>query len=115
MINQKVIEQGEKFREMSKEILSLVIQLEEVLKKHGVSDMAGLTTDVTTGYFSFSTHGNKWEMTRTNNEYPVQLRYAYSEVFNLEEKKDPAEPTMKVRIYGKGCRGYGKNSEDNNG
>ncbi len=100
MINQKVIEQGERFRGMAKEALPLIVQLEEVLKKHGVSAIASLTADVTTGYFSFSTHENEWEMTRSNNEYPVKLRYSYSEVFDLENK-NPAEPTLRERIYGK--------------
>ena len=101
MLNQKVIEQGERFRGMAKEVLPLIIQLEEVLKKHGVSAISNLTADVTTGYFSFSTHENKWEVMRLNNEHPVNLRYAYSEVFDLEKENRPAEPTLRERIYGK--------------
>lgn len=88
MINQKVIEQGEEFKEISKDLLPLINQLEEVLKKHKVSAIASLTVDVTIGYFSFSTHANKWEMIRVNNEYPVNLRYEHSEVFALEENKE---------------------------
>lgn len=101
MLNHEAIEQGEKFKRLSKEVLPLIVQIENVLKKHGVSNMASLTADVETGYFSFYTHKNKWEMTRTNNEYPVQLRYAYSEVFDLEEQNELAEPTLRERVYGK--------------
>lgn len=88
MIDQKVIAQGEEFKEMAKDALPLIIQLEEVLKKHGVSNIASLTADVTTGYFSFSTYANEWEILRVNNEYPVNLRHSFSEVFELEEKKE---------------------------
>ena len=83
MLNQNVIEQGERFKEMSKEVLPLIIQLEEVLKKHGVSDMASLTTDVTNGYLYFYLHENEWEIVRSKYECPVNLLYAYSEVLDL--------------------------------
>ena len=80
MLNQEVIAQGEEFKEMAKDALPLIIQLEEVLKKHGVSNMASLTTDVSTG--------SDWEMLRTNNEYPVKIEYSFSEALDLEEKKE---------------------------
>lgn len=88
MIDQKVIAQGEKFKEMAKDALQLIIQLEEVLKKHGVTAIASMTADTTTGYLSFSTHANQWEMVRANNECPVRLRYDFSEELELEEKKE---------------------------
>lgn len=88
MLNQEVIAQGEEFKEMAKDALPLIIQLEEVLKKHGVSNMASLTTDVSTGYFTFSTYESDWEMLRTNNEYPVKIEYSSSEALDLEEKKE---------------------------
>lgn len=91
MLKQEVIAQGEEFKELAKDILPLVNQIEDVLKKHGVTAIASVTADVSTGYFSFSTHANRWEMLRVNNEYPVNLRHEYSEVFALEEKTESRE------------------------
>lgn len=88
MLNQEVITQGERFKELAKDILPLVNQIEDVLKKHGVTVMASMTADTTTGYLSFCTHANQWEMVRANNECPVRIRYDFSEELELEEKKE---------------------------
>lgn len=94
MLDQKVIEQGERFKGMSKEILPLINQIEEVLKKYEVSDLASLTVDAKTGYFTFSTHESDWEMSRSDNECPVRLRYSFSEEIDLEETKEKQEPVI---------------------
>lgn len=103
MLSKEVIEQGEQFKELAKDILPLANQIEDVLKKHGVNVIASVTANVATGYLSFSTHANRWEMVRTNNEYPVNIRYEYSEVFAMEEKTDPeklaGEQTKATRAY----------------
>lgn len=39
MLKQEVIAQGEEFKELAKDILPLVNQIEDVLKKHGVTTM----------------------------------------------------------------------------
>lgn len=88
MLKQEVIAQGEEFKELAKDILPLVTQIEDVLKKHGVTAIASITANVATGYFSFSTRANSWEMVRVNNEYPVNLRHEYSEVFTLKGKTE---------------------------
>lgn len=103
MLKQEVIAQGEEFKELAKDILPLVNQIEDVLKRHGVTTMANMTADVTTGYLAFNTHANNWKMIRVNNEYPVNIQYEYSEVFALEEKTEPeklaGEQTKATRAY----------------
>ncbi len=83
MLKKEAIVQGEKFKQLAIDVFPLVSQIEDVLRKHDVHDMASLTVDVTTGYFTFSTHANQWEMTKVNNEYPVNLKYKYCEVLAL--------------------------------
>ena len=103
MLKQEVIAQGEEFKELAKDILPLVNQIEDVLKKHGVNTMAIMTAYVTSGYLTFNTHANNWKMIRVNNEYPVNIQYEYSEVFALEEKTEPeklaGEQTKATRAY----------------
>lgn len=99
MLKQEVIAQGEEFKELAKDVLPLARQIEDALKKHGVTAIASMTVDVTTGYLSFSTHANRWEMLRINNEYPVNLRHEYSEVFALDEKSEPEKPAGTTKAY----------------
>lgn len=87
MVDEKILEHGEKFKGMCKEVLPLIVQIEGVLKKHGEENMVNLTADVKTGYFTFSTHGSEWEMIRVNKESPVKIRCNFSEEISVAEEK----------------------------
>lgn len=100
MLDNKVIERGEQFKNLSKDILPLVRKIEGVLEKHGVSCMASLTVDVSSGYFVFNTHGTDWEMGRSDSGCPVKLRHSYSEELTLEEEKTfPEGQETAIRAY----------------
>ena len=84
MLEPIIIEQGERFKSMCTELLPLIVKVEDVLKKHNVEKMASLTLDVKDGYMSFGTHESKWDMSRSDSEHPVKIRYEFMEELDLK-------------------------------
>lgn len=92
---QKVNEQGTRFEQIAREVLPLALQFEEILEKHKVSRIASLVADAETGYFAFSTHESKWEMSRSDRKSPAKLRYSFSKEVSLEEINEVQETMRK--------------------
>lgn len=98
MLKREVIDQGKKFEQIAREMLPLIEKMEEVLLKHGVSDMAGVSIHAQDGYFTFDTHESGWDMTRIDSESPVKLRYNFSEEILPIGKESDGDLSLQVRV-----------------
>lgn len=81
---ENALKEMEDFRKLSLEVLPLANKLREVLKEHGVQDLAILTLS-SDGYMTFHTHETEWEMVRAGNEKAVRIRYEFSEEIEISE------------------------------
>lgn len=85
----KTLKEMEDFRKLSMDVLPLAKKLQEVLKEHGVEDLASLTLSPD-GYMAFHTHETKWEMVRARDDKAARIRYEFSEEIEIseDEKED---------------------------
>lgn len=67
---------GNKFRELAVDIMPVIKDMEKVLRKHEVEDLASISMSVD-GYFTFSHTGTEWDFTRVcKNDAPkIQMNY----------------------------------------
>lgn len=86
---EKALKEMEDFRKLSMEVLPLANKLQEILKGHGVQDLASLTLS-TDGYMTFHIHETKWEMVRARNDKAVRIRYEFSEEIEISEGEKEA-------------------------
>lgn len=105
MLKREVIDQGKKFEQIAREMLPLIEKMEEVLLKHGVLDMAGVSIHAQDGYFTFDTHESGWDMTRIDSESPVKLRYNFSEEILPNDEESDSEPSLQERVTGNSKKG----------
>lgn len=71
-------EEKEKFKALAADMLPVIEQMNEVLRKHGVEKLASVTTR-TDGYFLFYTHETAWEMSRVSGSDTAKITYSFSE------------------------------------
>lgn len=64
----------EKFRELSKDIKPVIMDMERVLNKHDVECISSLTMS-TDGYFRFNVHDTKWEFVRADSNSKPMISY----------------------------------------
>lgn len=86
---ENALKEMEDFRKLSLEVLPLANKLQEVLKEHGVQDLASLTLGHD-GYMTFHTHETEWEMVRVGNQKAVRIRYEFSEEIEISEGEKEA-------------------------
>lgn len=75
----------EKFRSLCLEVLPLINEIAEAVKRNGYEAMASLTTKGD-DYFSFSVHDTGWCMEKINNG-PVKMCYEYKEKIQLQDQR----------------------------
>lgn len=74
----------EAFMDLCINVLPLIGEIIENVKKSGVDGMVGLTV-ATNGYVSFDIHNSRWKMARRDSESPAKIEYQYNEVVNVPE------------------------------
>lgn len=67
MEDKKKMMEKEAFRELARDLESLIVQMSEVLSRHDINDLAALTVDAG-GYFRFQIHNGDWEFKRTDKD-----------------------------------------------
>lgn len=62
----------ENFKQLATDMKSLINDMTEILKKHGVEKLASIVVSAD-GYFVCTTHKCEWEMCRLNEDAPVKI------------------------------------------
>lgn len=69
---------GNKFKKLAVDMIPVIEEMGEVLKKHGVESLASINMSID-GYFTFSHAGTEWDFTRVCKNDAPKIRMNYTE------------------------------------
>lgn len=75
---------GKEFRELATDMIPVLKDMEIVLKKHNIRDLASVSMSID-GYFRFNHAGTKWDYVRLSENDTPKLKLDYAEELEWRE------------------------------